>query len=581
MKTVKLNLLAKILVSPNALALTAGSPAHEPGMKFVNELLPVTQDEDLICGSGISLLPEDYPGNLGKEFPEMVRSGVAKGLHLRGGGSDDGDKKQSEQIIDAVQSTGMRLFRTSLGETYCAIPGKGGGQMIHPVKSDALRGYLRRQYFRKTGKPPASAAISEALDHFEAVALFDSPTEQVHIRVAGYQGEVYVDLGDETNRAIRINADGYSVTDEVPVNFIRPHGTFGALPQPEDGFDSEELRNLLGMDQVNFCLLIAFCISALNPMGPFFVLQIHGEHGSGKSNTAKLVKDIIDPNVADKLRMPRSEQDMAINAQGQWLLNYENLSHLSPDQSDMLCTIATGGAFSARKLYTDDEQKTFVFRRPVILNGIGNYAPRADLQDRSIPLNLTAISPEKRKTEREMQAALDRLSPGFLGYLYDCVSMALKRINEVEAPKTFRMADAAHWLLAAEPATGFQTGAIFEVLEKVQQQLMAQSVVNDTLTAALLEMLLDAPDNAFSGRFGKLFDLLHARGRNHGKGLPASPSALSSKIERLKPSMRKIGLEVDDGPRTANGQIINLRLSDAGLALARELGDPEKDLPPF
>lgn len=44
----------------------------------------------------------------------------------------------------------------------------------------------------------------------------------VHIRVSGDSGAIYIDLGDEQWRAIRITADGWEVLAQHPVRFRLP-----------------------------------------------------------------------------------------------------------------------------------------------------------------------------------------------------------------------------------------------------------------------------------------------------------------------------------------------------------------------
>lgn len=568
---VSLKLLEKVFTSPHALSLTEGSPAHEAGLMFVAEVLPFTQDVDQIRDLTKSTLPKDYPGNLLKEVPEMVRSGIRKGLHQRKGVDGNDDRKQSEVILEAVAECGGEFFNSPQFIPHIRIPGKHGGKEVHPVRSTFMKELMRRLYYEKTGKPPGNMAVREAQDQLEANARYNAPVEEVHIRIANYQGGVIIDLGDETNRAIKITRDGWEVIDESPVNFVRPHGAVKPLPFPESGFDPEELRKLLGMSMPNFILMIAFCINALNPHGPFFVLQIHGEQGAGKTIIAKIIKDLIDCNVADKLRMPKSEQDLVLQAQGQWLLNFENASYVSNDLSDLLCTMATGGAFATRKLYTDNEMIIMAYKRPVMMNGIGNFATRPDLLERSIFLNLTAIQKGKRKTERELHAELDKLMPKFLGYLLDCASCALANLDEVDPPRSIRMADAAHWLVAAEPATGFPEGSILDALEMIQREILAQSAMDDTLTVALMELLLNEAGHVYEGRYGQLHEEIIANSRRFGKGLPASPSALSSKLKRMQPGYRQIGLEIEEGMRSSSGQTVILRLTNEGVALAKEI----------
>jgi hypothetical protein len=40
--------------------------------------------------------------------------------------------------------------------------------------------------------------------------------------------------------------------------------------------------------------------------------------------------------------------------------------------SDTLCSLSTGGGFSVRALYTNNDEVLFDAARPIILNGIGD-----------------------------------------------------------------------------------------------------------------------------------------------------------------------------------------------------------------
>lgn len=573
---VSLKLLETVFNSPNAYGLTQGSPAHENGLRFVAEVLRWNQDPDIHVGLIGGLLPETYKGNLLPEVPGMMQDGVHKGFHYPQDRAGDDEGKQSEVILALLEDHGAEFFNSPQNDPHIRVAGKRGGKVVHRLRSSFTNEFLRRLYFDKTKKPPSAMAVKEALAQLEANARYNAPVEEVYLRIAKYGCSVFVDLGDESNRAIEVTSEGWEIVDEVPVNFVRPNGAVKSLPLPEDGFEPEELRQLLGMSMQNFLQMIAFCISVFNPNGPYFVLQIHGEQGSGKSFVSKFVKDLTDPNIADKLRLPRTEQDMVLHAQGQWVLNYDNTSYVSNDLSDLLCTIATGGAFATRRLYSDDELFIAKYKRPAMMNGITGFALRQDLSERSIFLNLPAVPEGKRKTERELYTNLAKLMPKCLGYILDCVSCAIANLDEVEPPRSIRMADAAHWLAAAEPATGFPEGAILDALEGVQREILAQTAIDDALTVALMTFLLKQEQKKFEGRFGPLHEELMAASSRNGRGLPASPSALSSKIKRMQPGLRQIGLNVEEGMRNSGGQTVILSLNSDGIAFAQEIATKEE-----
>ena len=100
--------------------------------------------------------------------------------------------------------------------------------------------------------------------------------------------------------------------------------------------------------------------------------------------------------------------------------------------SDALCRLATGGAFATRKLYTDDEEATLKAENPMILNGIGAFAVRPDLIDRSVFVKLSRIGPGKRRLKREIMSAFEALHPEILGALLDAVVTGLQRRDAVK-----------------------------------------------------------------------------------------------------------------------------------------------------
>jgi hypothetical protein len=59
-------------------------------------------------------------------------------------------------------------------------------------------------------------------------------------------------------------------------------------------------------------------------------------------------------------------------------------SGISPETSDALCTIATGGGAAGRQLYTNGEEYIIKAHNPVMLNGIGAVITRSDLFDRAV-----------------------------------------------------------------------------------------------------------------------------------------------------------------------------------------------------
>jgi hypothetical protein len=155
-------------------------------------------------------------------------------------------------------------------------------------------------------------------------------------------------------------------------------------------------------------LVVAWLLAALRPSGPYPLLAISGEQGSAKTVLSKLLRALVDPNVAAVRALRQEERELMIAANNGHVLAFDNLSGFS----DALCRLASGGSFAVRRLYTDDEEVLFKAARPALLNGIEDVIGRSDLADRAIFLTLGPIAEEQRLSETELWREFE-LAQGF------------------------------------------------------------------------------------------------------------------------------------------------------------------------
>src|SRR3954464_9736604 len=176
--------------------------------------------------------------------------------------------------------------------------------------------------------------------------------------------------------------------EDPPVRFRRSAG-MQPLPLPLRGGSIESLAPFLNLaSETDFVLIVVWLLAALRAGGPYPVLAIAGEQGSAKTVLSKILRAVIDPNVAPVRTLPRDERELFIAASNAHVLAFDNLSGLSPWLSDTLCRLTSGGAFSTRRLFTDRDEMLFAAARPIILNGIEDFITRPDLADRAIMLML-------------------------------------------------------------------------------------------------------------------------------------------------------------------------------------------------
>ncbi|MFT3708725.1 MAG: hypothetical protein QM817_13830 [Archangium sp.] len=328
--------------------------------------------------------------------------------------------------------------------------------------------------------------------------------------------------------------------------------------------------NLPGDDE--WRLVVSWLVSALRPGRPFPLLVLQGEHGCGKSFLARVLRGLIDPSAAPLRRPPREVRDFAIGCRNGWVLAYDNLSGLSPEMSDLLCCVATGGGFSARQLYTDGEEAIFDFRRPVLVNGIDEIATRPDLADRALRVTLARI--DRYVSEDELAARVNRVMPRVLGALYDAVSVALRELDatttRLRAQQLPRLSDFALWTSAAESAFGWTQGAALDTYTRNRGELVETSLEADVVAAAARRLLEQCEDDArgvgvrsWTGTTG---DLLEALSRYTTapppRDWPQKARALTDRLRRVAPHLRGAGITwTRCEPRTSRGQMYELLLT--------------------
>jgi hypothetical protein len=304
------------------------------------------------------------------------------------------------------------FFHTAAGTAFVDLL-INGNRETWPIRSQRFRTWLRRRHYEATRTAASAAAINSTLDLFEAQAQFEGPERPVHVRLAEHGSHIYLDLADECWRSVEIGSDGWRVIGSPPVRFRRALGML-PLPLPKTGGSIEELASFLNLRNRNdFVLVVAWLLATLRAGGPYPLLAISGEQGSAKTVVSKLLKALVDPNVAPVRALAREERDLVIAANNSHVLAFDNLSSLPHPLSDAFCRLASGASFGLRQLYTDADEVLFQAARPILLNGIEDVISRPDLADRAIFLTLPPIADRRRRSERQFWCDFADARPAF------------------------------------------------------------------------------------------------------------------------------------------------------------------------
>ncbi len=448
---------------------------------------------------------------------------------------------QSDILINLAQAA--TLFHAPDGTGFADLD-INGHRETWPIRSRGFRRWLAKRFFEETDGAPSSEALQSALNVIEAKAHFDAPERVVHVRVAGLDSKLYLDLGDETWRAVEIDNVGWRVIDNPPVRFRRASG-MRPLAMPVSGGSVAALRSFLNVQSDDdFVLVIACALAYLRNRGPYPVMVLSGEQGSAKSTFAAILRALLDPNTAPLRALPREDRDLFIAASNGHVLAFDNVSGLPSWISDTLCRLATGGGFAVRQLYTDQDEVLFDAARPVILNGIEDIVTRPDLADRSVFLTLEPIPEERRRPEAELWAAFEAERPRILGVLLDAAVEGLRRLPLTRLPKLPRMADFALWATACE--TALWPAGTFWAAYCGNRDEAVEGVIDADPVAAAVRVTM-ATQTEWTGTAS---ELLGALGQTAGermaksKAWPDSPRALAGRLRRAATFLRKIGIEI-------------------------------------
>jgi len=477
--------------------------------------------------------------------------------------SDDSDEKkkptQSEILLKIAAAA--NLMHNSDNAVYANIT-LNGHRELYPVRSKGFKRWLGQAFFLRENKAPSSEALNSTLNVIEGQGQFTAPLRDISTRIAGHDGAIYLDLGNDKWESIKITSQGWEVDNYKEVQFHRSSGVL-PLPYPSKDGDIRTLMSLLNVDVEAFMLMVGWLIQAFNPSGPYPILTLNGEQGTAKSSTAKILRSLIDPNSSPLRSTPRTERDLSISGRNSWILSFDNLSYMKPWLSDALCRLSTGGGFAIRELYTNDDEVLFTAKRPIIINGITDVVTRHDLADRAIFISLEPIPDHKRVSEKELNKKLEKALPGILGGLLDAVSVALRNIDATTLDDLPRMADFALWIQAAEAALPWDSGDFMDVYHENRENIIRDAIESNLVGAEIMEWIGNRGEwiGTAADLLGVLNDRVGENAQKH-KQWPKDPRRLGQQLSTISSFMRKVGIEIERLDRTNKGRQIIIRQTD-------------------
>jgi len=441
-----------------------------------------------------------------------------------------------------------------------AVIDNGSIRQVWYLESRGFEDWLRAAYFEISGSGVNESVIASAVSTLSAIAKHKGAEISVHLRCAKHEEAYYIDICDDTWRAIQVDKKGWAIVERPPVLFTRTKN-MRPLPMPQRPGDLKKLWAYINIPELLRVLLMPWLIDCYRPETPFPILEWSGEQGSAKSTNQRRMRDLIDPNKVSLRGRPKTVEDIYVSAANNWVVSFENLSFLTPEQQDALCTLATGGGYATRQFYTNGDEHVLETKRPVMLNGINPVASQADLIERVISIEAPTIPADQRIDEQTIATnwALDY--PTVFAGVLDLFSAALEILPKVKLKNKHRMADFQLLGEAVALAMGHPAGHFTDIYSASVTDGIGRSMETYGISNALQVLMADRAGKPWQGTALMLkadLEMLHGVDRSNW---PKSPRGLAGQLKRITPGLRRLGIEVEHTGRSSQGS--QLRITSA------------------
>ena len=482
--------------------------------------------------------------------------------------SEGRPRKQSDVILHIGRM--HDLFHDRAGNAFARV-----GKAVYLIESAGYRELLAERFLSATRKGCNRNSIGDALSTLASVAKFKGSCRDVWLRVGGDSHRVVIDSGKTNHDLIGITANGWKLIEgERPM--FRRVGTMQPLPEPAAP-DFSRLWNYVTVAEEQRPLFAGWLLQALNPSGPYPLLILSGEQGTGKSSLGRVLRRLTDPSTSPLRGQPKEPRDLLVGALNGWVLGLDNLSFINPQLSDALCRLSTGGAISERTLYTNTEEILVEVQRPIILNGIEDIATRSDLAERCLHIQLEPIT--HRRTESEFWLTFEQDAPHIFGALLDGLVCCIRDHATIDLGRLPRMADFANWAAAGMDPLGFTADQFISAYRANIQDGQTASVESSAVGLAMTRLM--SSQQIWTGTASELMAALatvsdDAMTRN--SSWPKNARWMTGAIKRLAPALRGNGISIDR-KKTGDSRLITLCREEKIASLASQRHEASQETP--
>ena len=476
-----------------------------------------------------------YKNLTGKEY-QIKKKGKTK----KGGKSFEDDIKLIDQLIEDGK---LDVVLDKYGNVLVRVESLGNqGRSTISLSDDSLEMYLQNIALKKRRLFFDKDRYEHIVTYLSILAHQNNKIVPVYNRIFNDGSRIIYELDSANNKCVVIDKNGIDINAEAGVFF---HHNQYYRNQVEPDFDiSNDYKELTRLvkkhfnlrhndDVVLFTIYLVSCFLGTYINHP--LLAISGQKGSGKSSFIKKFCDLVDPKHIELGSVPRNREDLALKISESLVTDFDNMSYLNKDISDLLCRAVTGGVDARRTLYMDKQQTIFDLKSIIVLDGIQLVIKEDDLLDRTLFFSLSRFKSDELMTEEELNKEFEKDKPKILGFCFALIYLALTDEEPVDRSKTLRMADFYVWAIRIGRAIGYKEGTIIRVLESNQKEANYETLMNDVTAQALLNYMeyKDEVSMTVTSFYNNLKSVAKELSLDLSS-FPKQPNALSRKLNNIQ-----------------------------------------------
>ena len=471
---------------------------------------------------------------------------------LEGEDEEAGEEKPADILLRLVSDAGVVLFKDQYMVPHVMIPISDYNKILR-IESGAFKRYLVKMYYDSQGTTIGNESVKNVIQILQATAEIDGSTYPLSLRVAWHDDSIFYDMSDDKWQSVRISKDGWELASKTP----RPlFSRYNQTPQagPDRNYEGDIFDRFLSLTNLKTeedrILLSVYIITLFIPDIPHAISQIHGEKGSAKSTLQTLIKLLVDPAKPKLLTVYNDQKEFIQQLAHNYVAFYDNLKYTPRWLSDEACKAVTGVGSTKRKLYSDDDDIVYEYRRCLGFNGLNLGLTEPDILDRSIMIELERIKKENTKQDSEIIDAFLEMRPKLLAYIFDTLVKALAIKPTIKLNDLPRMADFAMWGEAIARAMGYKELQFLSVYYDNIGKQNVEAIENSPLGQAIVKLVNEESLRSWQGPLSKALEELNQVSEDNNldttsKAWPRAPNSLSRRLKPLLSNLREgFGIDV-------------------------------------